>query len=57
MVAAPAALGSDAGGKLLFSFAASSAITARDIARDGSVAVAAEVSGRGHGFSVEGLIG
>lgn len=44
-------------GKLLFTFAASSAVTACDIARDGSVAIAAEVSGRVHLFSVDGLIG
>jgi WD40 repeat protein len=44
-------------GKLLFTFAASSAVTACDIARDGSVAIAAEVSGRVHVFSVDGLIG
>lgn len=41
-------------GKLLFTFAASSAVTACDIARDGSVAMAAEISGRVHTFSVEG---
>lgn len=40
-------------GKLLFTFAASSAVTACDIARDGSVAMAAEISGRVHTFSVE----
>jgi WD40 repeat protein len=44
-------------GKLLFTFAASSAVTGCDIARDGSVAIAAEVSGRVHVFSVDGLIG
>jgi WD40 repeat protein len=44
-------------GKLLFTFAASSAVTACDIARDGSVAIAAEVSGRVHVFSVDRLIG
>ncbi len=42
-------------GKLLFTFAASSAVTACDIARDGSVAIAAEVSGRVHTFVVGGL--
>jgi WD40 repeat protein len=42
-------------GKLLFTFAASSAVTACDIARDGSVAMAAEISGRVHTFFVEGL--
>jgi len=41
-------------GKLLFTFAASSAVTSCDIARDGSVAIAAEVSGRVHTFSVAG---
>jgi len=40
-------------GKLLFTFAASSAVTACDIARNGSVAMAAEISGRVHTFSVE----
>jgi WD40 repeat protein len=35
-------------GKLLFTFSASSAVTACDIARDGSVVIAAEVSGRVH---------
>lgn len=44
-------------GKLLFTFAASSAVTACDIARGGSVAIAAEASGRVHLFSVDGLIG
>jgi len=42
-------------GKLLFTFAASSAVTSCDIARDGSVAIAGEVSGRVHTFSVAGL--
>jgi WD40 repeat protein len=42
-------------GKLLFTFAASSAVTACDIARDGTVAIAAEVSGRVHTFAVDGL--
>ena len=42
-------------GKLLFTFAASSAVNACDIARNGSVAMAAEISGRVHTFAVEGL--
>jgi WD40 repeat protein len=42
-------------GTLLFTFAASSAVTACDIARDGSVAMAGEISGRVHTFSVEAL--
>ncbi|MCL7939987.1 NB-ARC domain-containing protein [Halomonas sp. ATCH28] len=42
-------------GKLLFTFATSSAVISCDIARDGSVAIAAEVSGRVHTFSVDGL--
>lgn len=42
-------------GKLLFTFAASSAVTACDIARNGSVAMAAEISGRVHTFMVVGL--
>jgi WD40 repeat protein len=42
-------------GKLLFTFAASSAVTACDIARSGSMAMAAEISGRVHTFTVEGL--
>jgi WD40 repeat protein len=41
-------------GKLLFTFANSSAVTSCDIARDGSVAIAAEVSGRVHLLSVVG---
>jgi WD40 repeat protein len=41
-------------GRMLFTFAASSAVTECDIARDGSVVIAAEVSGRVHTFSVEG---
>jgi hypothetical protein len=43
-------------GKLLFTFATSSAVIECDIARDGSVAIAAEISGRVHTFSVDGLI-
>jgi hypothetical protein len=39
-------------GELLFIFAASSAVTACDISREGSVAVAAEISGRVHTFVV-----
>jgi WD40 repeat protein len=39
-------------GKPLFTFAASSAVSACDIARDGSVAMAAEISGRVHTFSL-----
>lgn len=42
-------------GTLLFTFAATSAVTSCDIARDGSVAIAAEASGRVHTFSVDGL--
>jgi WD40 repeat protein len=42
-------------GKLVFTFAASSAVTVCDIARDGSMVIAAEVSGRVHTFSVDGL--
>jgi WD40 repeat protein len=42
-------------GKLLFTFASSSMVTACDIARDCSVAIAAEVSGRVHTFSIDGL--
>lgn len=41
--------------KLLFTFAASSAVTSCDISRDGSVAIAAEISGRVHTFSVGDL--
>lgn len=39
-------------GKLLFTFAASSAVTSCDISRDGSVAIAAESSGRIHTFAL-----
>jgi WD40 repeat protein len=39
-------------GNLLFTFAASSAVRACDISRDGSIAMAAEISGRVHTFSV-----
>lgn len=39
-------------GKLLFTFACSSAVAACDIARDGSAVIAGEVSGRVHTFSV-----
>src|SRR5262249_40656128 len=39
-------------GQLLFTFAVSSAVIACDIARDGSVAIAGEVSGRVHVFRV-----
>jgi len=42
-------------GRLLFTFAASSAVSSCDIARDGSVVIAGEVSGRVHTFSVEKL--
>jgi WD40 repeat protein len=44
-------------GKLLFTFAVSSAVTACDIARDGSVAMAGEASGRVHTFVVDGRNG
>jgi WD40 repeat protein len=43
-------------GKLLFTFAASSAVSACDIARDGSVAIAGEISGRVHTFSIDKLM-
>lgn len=39
-------------GKLLFTFAVSSAVTSCDISRDGSVAIAAESSGRIHTFAL-----
>ena len=39
-------------GELLFTFAASSAVISCDIARDGSVAIAGEASGRVHVFAV-----
>jgi WD40 repeat protein len=42
-------------GKLLFTFAVSSAVMSCDIARVGSAAIAAEVSGRLHTFSIDGL--
>ncbi len=42
-------------GALLFTFATSSAVTACDIARDGSAVIAAETSGRVHLFRVENL--
>jgi WD40 repeat protein len=39
-------------GRLLFTFTASSAVTSCDISRDGSVAIAAESSGRIHTFAL-----
>ena len=42
-------------GILLFTFAVSSGVAACDIARSGSLAMAAEISGRVHTFMVEGL--
>jgi WD40 repeat protein len=41
-------------GVLLFTLAVSSAVRACDIARDGSVAMAAETSGRTHTFAIGG---